>query len=111
MVFLPSLPTVIEQAEMFLVGSTALAGGLRGTVWVDLLFQIILPRNPCWLSLWNKWSSSVLWNMLPPLWTASVLTLLAFLGTGRQLRAISRKPVLFPLAFWRKKNVFDMNTM
>lgn len=30
------------------------------------IFQIILPRNPCWLSLWNKWISSVVWTWPSP---------------------------------------------
>lgn len=76
------------------------------------ILQITLPRNLCRLSLWNKWISSVVWTWpSPSLWTTSVPTSLAFLGIGRQFRAISRKPVLFPLAFWRKKNIFDRNTM
>lgn len=69
------------------------ASKLRGMIWFPVgsanfgwrikrisvgrfIPQIILPRHLCWLSLWNKWISSVLWIWpFPPLLVGSVCVL------------------------------------
>lgn len=89
----------------FLVGSAILAGGRRGTVWIDY-FSNNLPQKPM-LSVFMEqmdiisdidltFSSSPQGQCLCP--HGSIL-----LDAERQFRVTSRKPTLFPLGIWSRK--------